>query len=141
MSNKVHKNQREFWGTFYQCTPPNGQILISAFSMYKNFPLFLVVHHTKFSPILIYFYPRPSLELHQTNPKAYGISNQSVVPWWTQGTIYVQSTCSENDIKLYDKAFLIKIQHFLTKNPDSVPDKNSLKLLINHTFYQHTLLS
>jgi hypothetical protein len=48
-----------------------------------------------------------------------------------------QGTCLESDIKMCDELFLLNIQHVLTKNPqDSVPDKNSLMYLINHTFYQ-----
>ncbi len=47
-------------------------------------------------------------------------------------------TCTASDIRSYDDAFLMNIQNFLFHPPkDSIPDKNSLMSLINHTFFQH----
>jgi hypothetical protein len=47
-------------------------------------------------------------------------------------------TCPASDIGLYDDAFLMHIQNFLFHSPqDSIPDKNSLMSVINHTFFQH----
>ena len=47
-------------------------------------------------------------------------------------------TCTASDIRSYDDAFLMNIQNFLFNPPkDSIPDKNSLMSLINHTFFQH----
>ena len=48
-------------------------------------------------------------------------------------------TCTDDDIKSYDEAFLMNIQFFLSKTPpDSSPD---LMSLINNTFYQLTIHS